>query len=80
MYILKNGDLYWDGFQFVDAQAAAKRFPMDAPTSTFKAYLALMFNAIDVRFVKLTTRASRRSDVFAGDDSYQDGGFNQGDW
>jgi hypothetical protein len=79
MYILKNGDLYWDGFQFVDAQAAAKRFAMDAPTSTFKSYLGILFNAVDVRFVKLTSAASRRSDVFAGD-VYQDGGFNQGDW
>ncbi len=75
MYILKNGDLYWDGFQFVDAQAAAKRFSMDAPTSTFEAYLALMFNAVDVRFVKLTKR--RDNPNYGTNDEL---GFAYGDW
>ena len=58
MYVLKMLDSYFDGVGFTASQRGAKRFGIERPTSTFLAYLSLLFGP-DARFVKLTSRADR---------------------
>ena len=72
MYILKIVDQYFTGSGISASQRDAKRFSIEAPTSTFRAYLALLFGA-DARFVKLTSRADRiDADVRADYDNGND--------
>lgn len=68
MYIIKVSDGYFTGSGVSIAQRDAKRFDIEQPTSTFRAYLSLLFGA-DARFVRLTSRADRiDADVRADND------------
>lgn len=58
MYIVKVSDGYFTGVGLSGSQRNAKRYDIEQPTSTFRAYLALLFGA-DARFVKLTSRQDR---------------------
>ena len=71
MYIIKSGDLYFDGSGFTSQQRDAKRLAMDSPTPTFQAYLGLVFD--NARFVKL--RRPNRASLL--DSAYSDG-FDDG--
>ena len=71
MYIIKSGALYFDGIGFTTQQKDAKRLVVDSPTSTFKAYLALLFDN-DARFVKLTPSCASRLES-AYSDGFDDG-------
>ena len=72
MYIIKSGALYFDGFTFVAGQKNAKRLLIDMPTSTFKAYLDILFDDGAARFVKLKPNRSNQFDS-AYDDGFDDG-------
>ena len=58
MYVIKVSDSYFTGVGLSVHQSDAKRFALNAPTSTFRAYLDLLFGT-DARFVKLTSRHDR---------------------
>lgn len=71
MYIIKSGDLYFDGIGFTSQQKDAKRLAMDRPTPTFVAYLDLLFDNA-ARFVKLRPNRASQLDAAYGD------GFDDG--
>jgi hypothetical protein len=58
MYVVKVSDMYFTGFDLSYSQRDAKRYDIEAPTATFRAYLSLLMGA-EARFVKLTSRADR---------------------
>lgn len=58
MYIVKVRDSYFTGEGFSGQQSDAKRYDIEQPTSTFRAYLGLLLG-LDARFVKLTSRRDR---------------------
>ena len=75
MYIIKSGDLYFDGVGLTASQKHAKRFYMDRPTDTFRSYLDVIFDN-GARFVKLT---GKRSAVGFDDADWDDADFTD-DW
>ena len=54
MYVIKRGNDYWTGDGFSLHQHDARRILIDSPTSTFTAYLGLLFD--NARFVRLKAR------------------------
>jgi hypothetical protein len=70
MYVVKVSDTYFTGSALSYSQRDAKRYDIDVPTGTFRAYLSVLMGD-DARFVKLTSRADRiDADVRAAYDGF----------